>query len=131
MFGTEPPPPPGGEDPGIFGSGYGSSSYGSYGSSDSYHEYEDVSPPETNPEPQQIGDLYDSAMGPLSLDGIRGGIIQFNYRPTLKDGPDCTHHSVFGEDRHFSWDEYPEGDPRNEDRGPRAHGRLHKPDQEW
>lgn len=73
------------------------------------------------------GDLYHNGMGPLGSGGVTGGQAKFNY----KGEPGRTHHSVYGADRHFSWDSYPSGDPRNNKPGPDIHGHTHKPYKPW
>lgn len=74
-----------------------------------------VSPP--SGEPRRSGDLYHRGLG----DEITGGQVTFNYRGEA--GRD--HHSVYGEGRHFSWDSYPKGDPRNDRPGPDIHITSH------
>ena len=73
------------------------------------------------------GDLYHRDFGPLGASGVRGGQVTFNYRG--EQGR--SHHSVYGADRHFSWDTYPSGDARNNNPGLDIHGRTHKPNKPW
>ena len=69
------------------------------------------------------GVIFDRSMG----DGVRGGELQLDYKGEF--GRD--HVSVYGDGAHFSWDYYPQGDPRNENPGPAAHGTLHHPKRPW
>ncbi len=51
-----------------------------------------------NPDKGRGGDLYNSNMG----NGIMGGKLYLGYKGNL----DRFHHSIYGEDRHFSWDTF-------------------------
>ena len=55
------------------------------------------------PRSDRGGDLYDSAMGSLGPDGVRGFSIEFG------EGSSPDHHVVYGDGRHFSWDTDREG----------------------
>ena len=60
--------------------------------------------------------IYDSGMGPLEQGGVTGASVEFQ-----EDG--TVHHTVHGEDRHFSWDSHRDGSVSG------VHGRDHsKPD---
>jgi hypothetical protein len=69
------------------------------------------------PIPPRDGDLYHQDFG----DEVHGGQVTFDYKG--EKGRD--HHSVYGEGRHFSWDSYPAGDPRNDKPGPQEHFTPH------
>jgi len=62
------------------------------------------------------GDLWHSLFG----DGVKGGILQLNY----KDGKD--HITVRGEGAHFSWDVDPQTGEVSV-----VHGWLHNPKRPW
>jgi hypothetical protein len=66
-----------------------------------------------------FGDLYDDDFG----DDVYGGNVQFDY---YRDRPGIDHHTVFGYDRHFSWDTYRDGSYYGG-----QHGWRHDPREPW